>query len=115
MAPLQNGKTASASNIPTIQNLKHEKRSISYNATPEERTVSPEPDNRVDQAGCDQLLKASLMGILNSGEVKSDGRGRKVQNLLMETEKDWRKQRRQSRGERKTKAVLEMMEGKTKS
>ncbi|KAL2787912.1 hypothetical protein BJX66DRAFT_340767 [Aspergillus keveii] len=107
---------ASANKVPTIQSLKATKRSISYNATPEERAVSPTDEKRtVDQAGCDQMLKASLTGLLNSGEVKTDARGRKVQNLLMETQKDLRRQRRQSLGEHRAKATLEVMEAKMKS
>ncbi|KAJ0417944.1 hypothetical protein BJY00DRAFT_315341 [Aspergillus carlsbadensis] len=119
MPTLQNPTkpTASANKVPTIQSLKATKRSVSSNATPEEHAVSRSDDKKktIDQAGCDQMLKASLTGILNSGEVKSDARGRKVQNLLMETQKDLRRQRRESLGEHRAKATLEVMEGRMKS
>ncbi|KAL2847515.1 hypothetical protein BJY01DRAFT_164832 [Aspergillus pseudoustus] len=131
LKPQQKHSAASASKVPTIQSLKETRRTISYNATPEERdsgTSSPTSatssrrgsgdKGKIDQAGCDQMLKASLTGILNSGEVKSDSRGRKVQELLMETQKDLRKQRRASLGERehsRAKAKLAVIEAGMKS
>ncbi|KAL3478527.1 hypothetical protein BJX99DRAFT_224267 [Aspergillus californicus] len=113
---------ASANKVPTIQSLKDSsmKRSASYNTvahghdpTREDTTIPESPTaKKIDQAGCDQMLKASLTGILNSGEVKSDARGRKVQDLLMDTQKDLRKQRRLSLGGQRGKGQLERLEGR---
>jgi hypothetical protein len=107
-SPKQNPLPAlSANKVPTIQSLRtnNTKRSVSYNvdapnsdSTPEEKKQSPAGE-KVDQTRCDNMLKASLTGLLNAGEVKSDARGRKVQNLLMETQRDLRKQRRESLGQ----------------
>ncbi|KAL4862614.1 hypothetical protein BDV12DRAFT_178590 [Aspergillus spectabilis] len=103
-SPKQNPHSAlSANKVPTIQSLgtNNIKRSASYNVaaarpdSPDEKMQSPTGE-KVDQTRCDNMLKASLTGLLNAGEVKYDARGRKVQNLLMETQHDLRKQRRES-------------------
>ncbi|KAL2822431.1 hypothetical protein BJX63DRAFT_376492 [Aspergillus granulosus] len=116
MSTLQRRPAASANKVPTIQSLRGIKRSVSYSAVHEERTTSPTEEKiKIDQAEYDQMLKASLTGMLNWGGVKSDARGRKVQDLLMETQKDLRKQRRKSLEEHKAKATLEAMKAKMMS
>lgn len=42
------------------------------------------------------MIKASLTGILNSGEVKTAAGSRKVQDMLMDTEREMREKRRRS-------------------
>ncbi|KAL3459793.1 hypothetical protein BJX64DRAFT_290960 [Aspergillus heterothallicus] len=122
-ATMNKHPSASTTKIPTIQSLQTaaNKRSISYTATPEGREPSSPSSSKdktkIDPAECDQRLKASLTEMLNSGEVKSDSRGRKVQNLLMETQKDLRRQRRASLGEQqraKKAAALGVMEERMK-
>ncbi|KAI9373400.1 hypothetical protein BJX61DRAFT_541755 [Aspergillus egyptiacus] len=131
---------ASSNQVPTISTLHnpHIKRSVSYNPTsPVDDSNSEDNDNntntpnspphgaqsptgnKIDQAGCDQMLKASLTGILNSGQVMSDARGRKVQDLLLQTERDYRRERRKSLGEQRAKAMamakLEGLRGGSRS
>ncbi|KAL4813008.1 hypothetical protein BDW67DRAFT_169125 [Aspergillus spinulosporus] len=96
--------SASTNQIPTVGSLKDFKRSVSYNihtATPEEdshrhaHTSSP-TRWRLDEAGCNHMMKASLTGLLNCQEVKNGARERTVQNMLMNTERDLRRARRAS-------------------
>ncbi|KAL2819083.1 hypothetical protein BDW59DRAFT_165236 [Aspergillus cavernicola] len=123
LQPLKNHPAAASTNkVPTIQSLSPRrsslKRSVSYNtAAPAPTTEDPDKpvslsSENVNQAGCDNMLKAALTGLLNCQEVKSESRGRKVQNLLMETEKDLRRERRKSLGAHRGKAQWEIFEGK---
>lgn len=84
--------------------LKNFKRSVSYNihtSVPKEdahahaHTTSP-TGRTLDEAGCNQMMKASLTGLLNCQQVKSGARERTVQNMLMSTERDLRRARRAS-------------------
>jgi hypothetical protein len=87
-----------------VGSLKNFKRSVSYNI----QTSAPEEDAHayahttsrtrwtLDEAGCNQMMKASLTGLLNCQEVKSGARERTVQNMLMNTERDLRRARRAS-------------------
>ncbi|KAL6232823.1 hypothetical protein BDW75DRAFT_11530 [Aspergillus navahoensis] len=96
--------SASTNQVPTVGSLKNFKRSVSYNisaSTPEEH----EPDHvhsnsptgrKLDEARCNQMMKASLTGLLNCQEVKKEARERAVQNMLMNTERDIRRARRAS-------------------
>ncbi|KAL4922622.1 hypothetical protein BDW62DRAFT_196626 [Aspergillus aurantiobrunneus] len=108
-------QSASTTQVPTIRTLRDMKRSVSYNAavsTPEDR-IAPPSGQKVDEAGCSHMLKASLTGLLNCSEVKSEARERKVQNMLMSTEKDARETRRKTRraqSERRYRALLDPME-----
>ncbi|KAL4877406.1 hypothetical protein BJY04DRAFT_198307 [Aspergillus karnatakaensis] len=106
----------SANKVPTIQSLNPSmKRSISYNisnpssscssaldteTSPQDLKKDSPTGSKVDQASADNMLKASLTGFLNADDIKGagagDARGRKVQELLMETQRDLRKQRRES-------------------
>ncbi|KAL4748201.1 hypothetical protein BDW72DRAFT_180911 [Aspergillus terricola var. indicus] len=96
--------SASTNQVPTVGSLKNFKRSVSYHihtSTPEEdahghaHTTSP-TGRKLDEAGCSQMMKASLTGLLNCQEVKSGARERTVQNMLMNTERDLRRARRAS-------------------
>ncbi|KAL4758246.1 uncharacterized protein BDW70DRAFT_142206 [Aspergillus foveolatus] len=94
--------SASTNQVPTVGSLKNFKRSVSYNihkSVPEEdahaHTTSP-TGWTLDEAGCNQMMKASLTGLLNCQEVKSGARERTVQNMLMNTERDLRRARRAS-------------------
>ncbi|KAL4995940.1 hypothetical protein BDV10DRAFT_187548 [Aspergillus recurvatus] len=96
--------SASTNQVPTVGSLKNFKRSVSYHIsapTPEEHepeqahTNSP-AGRKLDEAGCNQMMKASLTGLLNCEEVKNEARERTVQNMLMNTERDIRRARRAS-------------------
>ncbi|BCS23733.1 uncharacterized protein APUU_40177A [Aspergillus puulaauensis] len=87
--------SASANKIPTVERPRDTKRSISYNSPSDAPSISPSRQ-KSDQSGCGNMIKASLTGILNSGEVKTAAGSRKVQDMLMETERNLREQRRRS-------------------
>ncbi|KAL4972267.1 hypothetical protein BDW66DRAFT_144583 [Aspergillus desertorum] len=94
--------SASTNQVPTVGSLRSFKRSVSYHislSNPEEhgpeRVHANSPAGRkLDEAGCNQMMKASLTGLLNCQEVKNEARERTVQNMLMSTERDIRRARR---------------------
>ncbi|KAL4738941.1 hypothetical protein BDV11DRAFT_188744 [Aspergillus similis] len=96
--------SASTNQVPTVGSLKSFKRSVSYNihsSTPEEDAqghahAASATGWKLDEAGCNQMMKASLTGLLNCQEVKSGARERTVQNMLLNTERDLRRARRAS-------------------
>ncbi|KAL5044845.1 hypothetical protein BDW71DRAFT_185455, partial [Aspergillus fruticulosus] len=98
--------SASTNQVPTVGSLRNFKRSVSYHisaSTPEEHEPESEHANttsptgrKVDETGCNQMMKASLTGLLNCQEVKNGARERKVQNMLLNTERDIRRARRHS-------------------
>lgn len=83
--------SASQTQIPTVHSLQNTntRRSVSYNA-------QDPPPHKVDETDADNMMKASLTGLLNSQEVRSEARERKVQDMLMDTQKDLREKRRAS-------------------
>ncbi|KAL4910523.1 hypothetical protein BDW74DRAFT_141368, partial [Aspergillus multicolor] len=100
--------SSSTNQVPTVHSLQNFKRSISYtiaeSPTAEHKhghghdhpqAKSP-VGRKLDEAGCNQMMKASLTGLLNCQEVKNEARERKVQNMLMNTERDIRRARRAS-------------------
>ncbi|KAL4793078.1 hypothetical protein BDV19DRAFT_367273 [Aspergillus venezuelensis] len=103
---------ASTTAIPTIQTLKNPKRSVSYNTQDSSPPISPDdihnphnhqhtsPTNKkLDPAAATKMMKASLTGFLNSSEAKAEVPKRKLQNMLMNTERDSRQARRASLSE----------------
>jgi hypothetical protein len=101
---------ASATKVPTVNSIQNMKRFSSYSALLEENseatsTISPAgvKTNNGDQdtRSSENMVKAALTEFLNDGEVKNNPDGNRcVQNLLMKTEREWRKQRRNSAQER---------------
>ncbi|GAD97552.1 hypothetical protein ANI_1_1804074 [Paecilomyces variotii No. 5] len=94
----------SAQGIPTLRsNAPATKRTASY-TTPTtksspETTASQNPHcEKIDEVRhYDQELKAGLTQLLNEGKDKSSMQGRRfVQNKLMETERELRKQHKES-------------------
>ncbi|KAL4965775.1 uncharacterized protein BDV14DRAFT_199548 [Aspergillus stella-maris] len=102
---------ASTTAIPTIQTLKNPKRSVSYNTQDPSSPISPDdihnphnqhpsPTNKkLDPAAATKMMKASLTGFLNSREAKAEVPKRKLQNMLMNTERNSRQARRASLSE----------------
>ncbi|KAL4810653.1 hypothetical protein BDV18DRAFT_155265 [Aspergillus unguis] len=88
--------SASTTEVPTVQTLNPSKRSISYNLASDPPSPTHAPTNKVDPAGADNMMKASLTGLLNSREVKHEARERKVQDMLMDTQRDLKAKRRAS-------------------
>ncbi|GKZ94067.1 hypothetical protein AnigIFM59636_007430 [Aspergillus niger] len=78
------------------------KRSTSYSPTQEsdeeyKQHVKKDSASSTVACGNDHKVKAALTELLNDDGVKCNARGsRSVQNLLMDTEKALRKQRRES-------------------
>ncbi|GKZ18184.1 hypothetical protein AbraIFM66951_000357 [Aspergillus brasiliensis] len=94
---------ASADKVPTIHTVHPMKRSTSYSPTQESDDDQHKQHIKKDSAsstvacGNDHKVKAALTELLNDDGVRSNARGsRSVQNLLMDTEKALRKQRRES-------------------
>ncbi|KAL4938882.1 hypothetical protein BDV06DRAFT_199987 [Aspergillus oleicola] len=119
---------ASTNAIPTIQTLKNPKRSVSYN-TEDPAPISPDDiytdhqhtsptSKKLDPAGASKMMKASLTGFLNSSEAKAEVPKRKLQNMLLNTERSSRQARRASLSEgphvhgsrNGTRALLDPME-----
>ncbi|KAL4928028.1 uncharacterized protein BDV17DRAFT_265136 [Aspergillus undulatus] len=118
---------ASTNAVPTIQTLKDQKRSLSYNtkdpspiASPEDQITTSPTGKKVDDASYTKMMKASLTGFLNSSEAKAEVPKRKLQNMLMDTERNSRQARRASLSEgahghghslgRGTRSLLDPME-----
>ncbi|KAI2864782.1 hypothetical protein CBS63078_5529 [Aspergillus niger] len=93
---------ASADKVPTIHTIQPMKRSTSYSPTQEsdeeyKQHVKKDSASSTVACGNDHKVKAALTELLNDDGVKCNARGsRSVQNLLMDTEKALRKQRRES-------------------
>ncbi|RDW57861.1 uncharacterized protein DSM5745_11379 [Aspergillus mulundensis] len=102
--------SSSTTQVPTVHTLQYFKRSLSYTIAEspiDQHEHGPDPSHttlqakspvgqKLDEAGCNQMMKASLTGLLNCQEVKNEARERKVQNMLMDTERDLRRARRAS-------------------
>lgn len=93
MAHLRDSRTsASSTEIPTINFTQTLERSSSH---PDPADDAPE---QYDRRESDYQVKATLTDVLNDGRVKSSPHSsRRVQNVLMDTERELRKHRRQSR------------------
>ncbi|KAL4951170.1 hypothetical protein BDW69DRAFT_43160 [Aspergillus filifer] len=98
---------ASTTAVPTIQTLKNQKRSVSYNTQDPSSPVSPDDihkphqhssptGKKLDPASATKMMKASLTGFLNSSEAKAEVPKRKLQNMLMNAEQNSRQARRAS-------------------
>lgn len=102
---------ASTNQVPTISTVHSFKRLSSYSdkTLVDARTLDLETlpaaiksdRKEEDHRNSENLVKAALTELLNDEDVKKNPAGNKsVQNLLMKTEKEWRKQRRKSVHER---------------
>ncbi|GAQ41598.1 hypothetical protein ABZX51_004664 [Aspergillus tubingensis] len=98
---------ASANKVPTIHTIHPMKRSTSYSPAAQEsgddeykhhhHHIKKDSASSTVACGNDHKVKAALTELLNDDGVRSNARGsRSVQNLLMDTEKALRKQRRES-------------------
>ncbi|KAL1882514.1 hypothetical protein Plec18167_002930 [Paecilomyces lecythidis] len=102
----------SAQGIPTLRsNAPATKRTASYTSpttsSPETTTSQSTHCEQIDDVRhYDQELKAGLTQLLNEGKDKSSMQGRRfVQNKLMETERELRKQHKESIKSRKPSLV----------
>lgn len=102
---------ASTTQVPTVSTVHSVKRLLSYSdklsvdgqtANPEALPAAVKLDKKEeDHRNSANMVKAALTELLNDEDVKNNPAGNKsVQNLLMKTEKEWRKQRRKSVHER---------------
>lgn len=102
---------ASTTQVPTVSTVHGFKRLLSYSdklsmdgqtANPEALPAAVNLDKKEeDRRSSENMVKAALTELLNDEDVKKNPAGNKsVQNLLMKTEKEWRKQRRKSVHER---------------
>ncbi|PWY83098.1 hypothetical protein BO94DRAFT_118485 [Aspergillus sclerotioniger CBS 115572] len=86
---------ASSNKVPSLHTIQPMKRSISYSPAQDDEHIASSKAS--ESRGSDHMVKAALMELLNDDGVKASARGsRSVQNLLMDTEKALRKQRRES-------------------
>lgn len=103
---------ASTTQVPTISTVHSVKRFLSYSdklsvedqaANPEALPATVKSDKKEeDRRNSENMVKAALTELLNDQDVKNNPEGNKsVQNLLMKTEKERRKQRRKSVHERR--------------
>lgn len=102
---------ASTTQVPTVSTVHSVKRLLSYSdkLSVDGHTANPEAlpaavkleKKEEDHRNSENMVKAALTELLNDEDVKNNPAGNKsVQNLLMKTEKEWRKQRRKSVHER---------------
>lgn len=93
MAHLRDSEpSASSTEVPTVNSTQTLERSSSH---PDPADDVPE---NYDRRESDYQVKATLTDLLNDGRVKSSPHSsRRVQNALMDTERELRKHRRQSR------------------
>lgn len=102
---------ASATQVPTVSTVHNVKRLLSYSdkLSADGQTANPGAlpaavkleKKEEDHRNSENMVKAALTELLNDEDVKNNPAGNKsVQNLLMKTEKEWRKQRRKSVHER---------------
>ncbi|EED12807.1 conserved hypothetical protein [Talaromyces stipitatus ATCC 10500] len=102
---------ASTTQVPTVNTVHSFKRLLSYSdklpvedqsANPKTLPAAVKPDkNEQDHRNSENMVKAALTELLNDEDVKNNPDSNKsVQNLLMKTEKEWRRQRRKSAHER---------------
>jgi hypothetical protein len=102
---------ASTTQVPTMSTVHSVKRCLSYSdklsveeqaANPEALTAAVKSDKKEeDRRSSENMIKAALTELLNDQDIKNNPEGNKcVQNLLMKTEKERRKQRRKSVHER---------------
>lgn len=98
---------ASTTQVPTVSTVHNFKRFLSYSdkvstdgqtANPEALSAAVKLDKKEeDHRNSENMVKAALTELLNDQNVKNNPAGNKsVQNLLMKTEKEWRKQRRKT-------------------
>lgn len=98
---------ASADKVPTIHTIHPMKRSTSYSPTAQQsgddeykhhqHHIKKDSASSTVACGNDHKVKAALTELLNDDGVRSNARGsRSVQNLLMDTERALRKQRKES-------------------
>ncbi|RAO70702.1 uncharacterized protein BHQ10_006714 [Talaromyces amestolkiae] len=102
---------ASTTQVPTVGTVHSFKRLLSYSdnlsingqtANPEALSAAVTSDKKEEgHRNSENMVKAALTELLNDEDVKNNPAGNKsVQNLLMKTEKEWRKQRRKTVHER---------------
>lgn len=102
---------ASTTQVPTVSTVHTLGRLLSYsdNSSVDEPTANSDAlqdavksDRKDgDHRNSENRVKAALTELLNDEDVKNNPAGNKsVQNLLMKTEKEWRRQRRKSVHER---------------
>lgn len=101
---------ASTTQVPTVSLVHNLKRFSSYSVAltdgnNADTTTSPAivkaANSEQDHRDSENVVRAALTELLNDASVKNNPDGnRSVQNLLMKTEKEWRRKRRHSVHER---------------